>query len=116
VRGVGGEGAIREVSGNYVEVDGPRKLEFTWTGLTTNMVNMLVTVELNPRGNETEPVLTDERPPTTAIYEGQTRGSGKHIGPSDGSRFKEHLGGVFTFEAPVRVAATMLGTVRFWQE
>jgi uncharacterized protein YndB with AHSA1/START domain len=72
------EAASREVSGTYVEVDRPRKLVFTWIGPLTNDVNTLVTVELNPRGDETELVLTHERLPTSAIVEGHTRGWG-HI-------------------------------------
>jgi len=70
--------ASREVSGTYVEIDRPRKLVFTWIGPLTNNVNTLVTVELNPRGDETDLVLTHERLPTSAIVEGHTRGWG-HI-------------------------------------
>ena len=66
----------REVSGTYVEVDRPRKLVFTWIGPLTNNVNTLVTVELFPRGDETDLVLTHERLPTSAIVEGHTRGWG----------------------------------------
>ena len=66
----------REVSGTYVEVDRPRKLVFTWIGPLTNDVNTLVTVELIPRGDETDLVLTHERLPTAAIVEGHTRGWG----------------------------------------
>jgi len=66
----------REVSGTYVEIERPRKLVFTWIGPLTNNVNTLVTVELNPRGDETELVLTHERLPTPAICEGHTRGWG----------------------------------------
>jgi uncharacterized protein YndB with AHSA1/START domain len=68
----------RDVSGTYVEVERPRKLVFTWTGTLTNNVNTLVTVELTPRGDETDLVLTHERLPTSAIVEGHTRGWG-HI-------------------------------------
>jgi uncharacterized protein YndB with AHSA1/START domain len=66
----------REVSGTYVQVDRPHKLVFTWTGPLTNNVNTLVTVELYPRGDETDLVLTHERLPTPAIYEGHTKGWG----------------------------------------
>ncbi len=66
----------RAVSGTYVHVDRPRKLVFTWIGPLTNDVNTLVTVELHPRGDETDLVLTHERLPTAAIRDGHTRGWG----------------------------------------
>jgi uncharacterized protein YndB with AHSA1/START domain len=66
----------RQVSGTYVQIDRPRKLVFTWIGPLTNNVNTLVTVELNPCGDETDLVLTHERLPTPTIYEGHTRGWG----------------------------------------
>ena len=68
--------SIREVSGAYVQIDRPHKLVFTWEGPLTNNANTLVTVELIPRGDETELVLTHERLPTQAIHEGHTRGWG----------------------------------------
>jgi uncharacterized protein YndB with AHSA1/START domain len=68
----------REVTGTYVQIDRPRKLVFTWIGPLTNNVNTLVTLELIPRGDETDLVLTHERLPTPAIHEGHTRGWG-HI-------------------------------------
>jgi uncharacterized protein YndB with AHSA1/START domain len=70
------EEASREVCGTYVEIDRPRKLVFTWIGPLTNNVNTLVTVELNPLGDETDLVLTHERLPTPAIHEGHTKGWG----------------------------------------
>jgi uncharacterized protein YndB with AHSA1/START domain len=66
----------REVSGTYVLIERPRKLVFTWSGPLTNHVNTLVTLELNPSGDETDLVLTHERLPTPAICEGHTRGWG----------------------------------------
>jgi uncharacterized protein YndB with AHSA1/START domain len=70
------EASSREVSGTYLEVDRPRKLVFTWIGPLTNHVNTLVTVELNPHGDESELVLTHERLPTAEIVQGHTRGWG----------------------------------------
>lgn len=70
------EDASREVSGTYVQIDRPHKLVFTWVGPLTKNVETLVTVELHPRGDETDLVLTHERLPTPAIYEGHTKGWG----------------------------------------
>jgi len=83
------EGSSKDVSGTYVQIDRPRKLVFTWIGPLTNNVNTLVTVELNPRGdNETDLVLTHERLPTPAIHEGHTKGWGiilDHLAEAVGS-------------------------------
>jgi uncharacterized protein YndB with AHSA1/START domain len=66
----------REVTGTYVQIDRPRKLVFTWMGPLTNHVNTLVTLELNPRGDETDLVLTHERLPRTEMHVGHTKGWG----------------------------------------
>ena len=68
--------ASREVSGVYVLIDRPHKLVFTWIGPLTNHVSTLVTVEFNPLGDETDVIVTHERLPTSAMYEGHTRGWG----------------------------------------
>jgi uncharacterized protein YndB with AHSA1/START domain len=70
--------ASREVSGTYLQIDRPRKLVFTWMGPLTNHVNTLVTLELNPRVDETDLVLTHERLPTPEMHVGHTKGWG-HI-------------------------------------
>ena len=69
-------GANREVSGTYVHIERPHKLVFTWIGPLTNNVETLVTVELDPHGDETDLLLTHERLPTSAIVEGHTKGWG----------------------------------------
>jgi hypothetical protein len=68
------EESSREVSGAYLQHRPAAQLVFTWSDPQTNDVNTLVTVELNPRGDETDLVLTHERLPTSAICEGHTRG------------------------------------------
>jgi len=69
--------SIREVSGAYLQIERPRKLVFTWSGPLTDHVTTLVTVELHPRGDETDLVLTHERLPTSAMFEGHTKGWGQ---------------------------------------
>lgn len=68
--------ANRQVTGTYVQIDRPRKLVFTWRGPLTDNVDTLVTLELDPQGDETDLVLTHERLPTSAMFEGHTRGWG----------------------------------------
>jgi len=69
--------ASREVTGTYLRIDRPHLLVFTWIGPLTNNETTLVTVELNPHGTETELVLTHERLPTPAMWEGHTKGWGR---------------------------------------
>ena len=63
-----------EITGEYVEVDPPRRLAFTWSGPPTNNHMTLVTVELRPLRDTTELTLTHERLPTSQIREGHVAG------------------------------------------
>ena len=76
------EESRREVSGTYLEVDRPRKLVFTWSGPLTNNVKTLVTVELIPRGDETDLVLTPRASANAGNLRRSYEGLGKHFGPS----------------------------------
>jgi len=49
--------------GEYREVTPPQRLVFTWRSNATYDQETLVTVELHPRGNKTELVLTHEQLP-----------------------------------------------------
>ena len=46
--------------GEYLEIDPPRRLVFTWISESTKGLPSIVTVELFERGDETECVLTHE--------------------------------------------------------
>ena len=48
-------------TGEYREITSPRRLVFTWRSSATYNQETLVTIELHPKGNETELVLTHER-------------------------------------------------------
>jgi len=50
-------------AGTYREIDPPQRLVFTWQSSGTYDQETLVTVQLHPRGNKTELVLTHERLP-----------------------------------------------------
>ena len=50
-------------SGIYREITPPQRLVFTWRSSGTYDQETLVTIELHPRGNKTELVLTHERLP-----------------------------------------------------
>lgn len=66
-----GEENTYELTGEYVEVDPPRRLSFTWEANVTTGVS-LVTLEFHERGGECELVLTHERAQdadTAANYE-----------------------------------------------
>jgi uncharacterized protein YndB with AHSA1/START domain len=56
-------GHVYYAVGEYVEVDPPRRLVFTfgWERALVRLSDSLVTVEFAPRGHETEVVITHER-------------------------------------------------------
>lgn len=56
-----------EHTGEYVEVDPPRRLSFTWRSPYTGDAPSLVTVALTPRGRDTHLVLAHERLPETTL-------------------------------------------------
>jgi uncharacterized protein YndB with AHSA1/START domain len=51
-------GAIYRVTGDYREIDAPRRLAFSWRWLHKDMDETLVIIELRPVGTMTELVLT----------------------------------------------------------
>jgi uncharacterized protein YndB with AHSA1/START domain len=55
-----GENEVYEHTGEYLVVDPPRKLSFTWISKGTGGERSVVTVTLHARGNKTELVLTHE--------------------------------------------------------
>ena len=60
------EGGRYEIAGTYEEVDPPRRLSFTWQFVSGGPDDSTskVTVELTPRGGETELRLTHDRFPS----------------------------------------------------
>ncbi|MBI3246165.1 MAG: SRPBCC domain-containing protein [Deltaproteobacteria bacterium] len=63
-----------EHTGEYREVQPPRKLAFTWRSPGTYGQETLVTVELIPHGTKTELVLTHEWLPDAVARKSHTRG------------------------------------------
>jgi uncharacterized protein YndB with AHSA1/START domain len=55
-----GETEVHEHTGEYLVVDPPRKLAFTWISKHIGGERSVVTVTLHPRGDKTELVLTHE--------------------------------------------------------
>ncbi|MCK4867959.1 MAG: SRPBCC domain-containing protein [Alphaproteobacteria bacterium] len=55
-----------EMTGEYVEIEPPSRIAFTWVSHNT-VAGSLVTLEFHDRGEETELVLTHERLPDTDV-------------------------------------------------
>ena len=91
IRIVMGEGEpVAEITGEFVEIDPPNRLVFTWRSYATNDQNSLVTVELTPDGPDaTKLTLTHEQPPSTESAEGHKAGwiaIGKKLAAQLGAR------------------------------
>ena len=72
-----GDKATYEHRGEYLIVDRPRKLSFTWISKPTNEQRTVVTVELKPVGaDETELTLTHEGLPSADSTKGHAQGWG----------------------------------------
>ncbi len=61
-----GEKEVYEHNGEYLEIDPPRKLVFTWISKGTGGERSVVTVTLHSRGDKTELVLMHEGLPEPA--------------------------------------------------
>lgn len=59
-----------EVTGEYLVVDPPNRLVFTWAAGTTQNRTTQVTVILRPDGESTEMTIIHERLPSRPIHEG----------------------------------------------
>jgi uncharacterized protein YndB with AHSA1/START domain len=62
-----------EVTGEYLVVDPPHRLVFTWAADTTLNRTTQVTVTLRPDGDATEMTILHERLPTQPIHDGAQR-------------------------------------------
>ncbi len=71
-------GRIYPHYGRYLRVDSPRLLEFTWVSEGTLGKESVVTIELTPRGTQTELRLTHEGLPDEKLAENH-RGGWTHI-------------------------------------
>lgn len=69
-----GNGRVYEHTGEYLVVDRPRTLKFTWVSEGTEQRTSTVTIELRPVGKETELTLTHEGLPTAKSTAGHTQG------------------------------------------
>ena len=68
-----------EMTGEYVEIDPPSRIAFTWVSHTA-VAGSLVTLEFHDRGEETELVLTHERLPSIEVAAQHEAGWGSIIG------------------------------------
>lgn len=71
---IGGNGRVDEHTGEYLVVDRPRTLKFTWISEHTEQRTSTVTIELRPVGKETELTLTHEGLPTAKATSGHRQG------------------------------------------
>jgi uncharacterized protein YndB with AHSA1/START domain len=57
---IGGNGRVYEHTGEYLVVDRPRTLKFTWISEGTEQRRSTITIDLRPVGKQTELTLTHE--------------------------------------------------------
>ena len=69
-----GQGQVHEHEGEYLEVDPPRRLVFTWVSKSTGGRDSRVTVDLAPAGGGTDVVLTHEGLPSADSAQGHETG------------------------------------------
>ena len=61
------QGPAVEHRGEYLVMDPPSLLSFTWISAATDLIPTVVTIELFERGGETELVLTHRRLPAASV-------------------------------------------------
>lgn len=71
---IGAKGEVYEHTGEYLVIDPPRLLKFTWISAGTEQRASTVTIALRPVGKETELTLTHEGLPTAKATAGHRRG------------------------------------------
>jgi len=107
-------------TGEFLVLDRPSKLQFTWFSPGTDQQETLVTVEIHERGGQCEVVLTHERFPREDAAERHQKGWGeildKLAGYLDGKRDDFRL--AYEFAAPVDKVypqfATRAGVRNWW--
>ena len=78
----GADGDCDEHRGEYLAIEPPSLLSFTWNSPATGLTPTVVTVEFHERGTATELVLTHRRLPAKAV-EGHRKGWSDILGLLD---------------------------------
>ena len=70
----GKDGKVYRHDGEYLEVDPPRRLKFTWISESTNKCATIVTIDFKPQGEKTEVTLVHEGLESVKSVDGHTPG------------------------------------------